>query len=323
MKRRARIGRSQIVVGLVVGVLLSLLVLGCGGVASAPEPVMDKAVLREVIVESEEAAYEAPAMAQGTAAPQFAMNSDDSAPVTERMIIRTGRIAMVVEDTRAARAAIEAMVAGMASEGAFIVSGDEYGGTGGAQPHISMSIRIPAAQFGQAMDRLADMAVEVTNRNESAQDVTEEYVDLEARLESLEAARQRLLGIMEESRSTKDLLEAEQQLTQREAEIESIKGRMKYLSQSALLSSIWIELEPYILSQPVDDTWRPAETVRRAVQALLSGLRGFAEFLIFFVIAFLPWLIVIALVIGVIVWFVRRRTRAGKQKDVAEDQESS
>ena len=134
MNKRARIGRSRMFVGLVVGVMLSLLVLGCGGIASAPEPAMDEAVLRTVVVESEEAAYEAPAMVEGTAAPQFAKNSGGSAPVTERMIIRTGRIAMVVEDTRAARAAIEAMVAGMASEGAFIVSGDEYGGTGGHNP---------------------------------------------------------------------------------------------------------------------------------------------------------------------------------------------
>ena len=71
--------------------------------------------------------------------------------------------------------------------------------------------------------------------------------------ESLEAARQRLLEIMEEARNTEDLLQAEQQLTQREAEIESIKGRMQYLEQSARLSSIWIELQPHILSQPVGD----------------------------------------------------------------------
>jgi hypothetical protein len=318
MRERARVGRSKIVGGLIAAVTISLFILGCGGLASAPEPAMDQAVVREVVVESEEAAYEAPAMPQGTAAPVFSKSSEGSAPVTERMIIRTGRISMVVEDTRAARAAIESMVAEMAPQGAFVVSGDEYGGTGGAQPHITMSVRIPAEQFGRTMDRLADMAIEVTNRNESAQDVTEEYVDLEARLESLEAARQRLLGIMEESRSTKDLLEAEQQLTQREAEIESIKGRMKYLSQSALLSSIWIELEPHILSQPVDDSWRPAETVRRAVEALLAGLRGFGDFLIFFAIAILPWLILVLLVIWVVVWFVRKRVRASDKKSTDE-----
>jgi DNA repair exonuclease SbcCD ATPase subunit len=175
------------------------------------------------------------------------------------------------------------------------------------------------------MDRLAELAVNVPSRNEASQDVTEEYVDLEARVESLEAARQRLLEIMQEARVTKDLLEAEQQLTQREAEIESLKGRMQYLEQSARLSSIWIELQPYILSQPVGDQWRPAETARRAVDALMDGLRGFGDFLIFFAIAVLPWLVVIGLVVLLLValvrWWVRvRRTHhadgseAGGQK---------
>jgi hypothetical protein len=177
-----------------------------------------------------------------------------------------------------------------------------------------MNIRIPAARFGETMDRLAELAVNVTNRTESGQDVTEEYVDLEARLESLEAARQRLLTIMEEARSTKDLLEAEQQLTQREAEIESIKGRMQYLEQSARLSSISIELRPYLLSQPLGDQWRPAETVRRAVDTLLDGLRGFADFAIFFAIAVLPWLVVIGAVLVAIVLLVRWRSRARRAR---------
>jgi len=257
-------------------------------------------------------------------AERVAKVSDEEAPrapgvanAIERLIIRTGNISMVVEDTLAAQATIEGMVERMAAEGAFVVSSEEYGGIEGDQPHITMSIRVPAARFGETMDRLADLAVNVTSRTESGQDVTEEYVDLEARLESLEAARQRLLTIMEEARSTKDLLEAEQQLTQREAEIESIKGRMQYLEQSARLSSIWIELQPYLLSQPVGDQWRPAETVRRAVDALLDGLRGFANFAIFFSIAVLPWLVVIGAVLAAIVLLVRWRSRARRARKAA------
>jgi hypothetical protein len=263
---------------------------------AAPEPVMEEVVVEKLVEmpPAEPAAYDASGLAYAA----------------ERLIIRTGNISMVVEDTRAALATIEGMVEGMAAEGAFVVSADEYGGTEGSQPHITISIRIPASRFDETMDRLADLAVNVTSRNESAQDVTEEYVDLEARLESLEAARQRLLDIMAEARTTKDLLEAEQQLTQREAEIESIKGRMQYLEQSARLSSIWIELQPYLLSQPVGDQWRPAETARRAVETLLDGLRGFGNFLIFFAIAILPWLVAIGLVIFLVVRLVRWRTRA-------------
>jgi hypothetical protein len=310
--------RCRFVAGLVaVAVLLGLLA-GCGGAASQPQPVAEEVfVERAVEMESEEAGFAAPEM------PAPREPADDSLQVVERLIIRTGGISMVVEDTRAARASIEGLVADMADQGAFVVSAEEYGGnTEGAQPHITMSIRVPATRFGAVMDQLAAMAVEVSSRNESAQDVTEEYVDLEARLESLEAARQRLLEIMEQARSTEDLLEAEQQLTQREAEIESIKGRMQYLEQSARLSSIWIELRPYILRQPVGEQWKPVETARRAVEALADALRGFGDFLIFFAIAVLPWLLLLALAVYVVYRLARWLTRRRRKKPTAEEPEA-
>jgi hypothetical protein len=311
------LGQRLIAGGVLLGILLAC-VAGCapGGSgfseALRPEPV-------QVVVEREVAM---PA-AEYAADEEGYYGVPKSAQAVERLIIRNGNISMVVEDTRNTQAAVEAMVAAMAAEGAFVVSSEEYGGTENSQPRISMSIRVPAARFDEAMERLAGLALQVNSRNESAQDVTEEYVDLEARLESLEAARQRLLEIMQEARSTKDLLEAEQQLTRREEEIESIKGRMQYLQQSARLASIWIELQPHILSQPVSDDWRPAETVRVAFEALLSGLRGFGDFLIFFAIAVLPWLLLLAVIVYVIVRLVRWRTRARREKRSAPGDEAA
>jgi hypothetical protein len=281
------------------------------GLAPEPEVIVEEVRVEKAVEEAPAPPLEAAYVPGGTLG---------LAQVAERLIIRTGNISMVVEDTRAAQATIEGMVEGMVGEGAFVVSSDEYGGAEESQPHITMGIRVPAARFDEAMDRLAEMAVEVTSRNESAQDVTEEYVDLEARLESLEAARDRLLEIMQEARSTKDLLEAEQQLTQRETEIESIKGRMQYLEESARLSSIWIELQPYLLSQPVAEQWRPAETARRAMGALVDGMRGFADFLIFFAIALLPWLLVIGAVLAAIVLLVRWRSQVRRAGRAASEQ---
>jgi hypothetical protein len=234
-----------------------------------------------------------------------------SQQLADRLIIRNGSITVAVDDTLASRKAIEDMVAQMAGEGAFIVSVDERGSSSDTDPYINMSIRVPAARFDEVMNQIAGMASKGTTptQSQSAEDVTNQYVDLDARLETLEAARLRLLEIMAEAQSAEDLLYAEQQLTQREAEIASIKGQMQYLSQSAALSSISISLQPYILSQPVDDTWRPAETVRRAWEALLSSLRGFGDLAIIVGIAILPWLVVIGLVVFGIVRFVRWRTR--------------
>lgn len=238
----------------------------------------------------------------------------------ERLIVRTGSIFMVVEDTRAAQAEIEQMVNSMADQGAFIVSSNEYGGAPDSPPYINMSIRVPAERFDEVMNRLKAMAVPGTTPtvSESAQDVTEEYVDLEARVQSLEAARDRLLELMQGAQTTEDLLLAEQQLTQREAEIEALKGRMRYLAETARLSLISIELQPYILSQPVDTRWRPAETVRRAFEALVNGARNFGDFLIYFSIAVLPWLLLAALVIYGIVRFIMWRVRIGRARRAAQ-----
>ncbi len=234
----------------------------------------------------------------------------------ERLIIRNGNITMAVDDTREVKKTIEEMVSQYAGQGAFVVSSNEYGGSPNSSPYISLSIRVPATEFDAAMDQLEGLAAAGTSPsiNEYSEDVTEEFVDIQARTQSLEAARDRLMGLMENAATTEDLLLAEQQLTAREAEIESLKGRMRYLSESARLSRIDIELQPYILSQPVDTRWRPMETVREALDKLVDGLRWFADFLIVFLIAVVPLLALFGAIIYGIVRFIMWLVRLGKKR---------
>ena len=219
-----------------------------------------------------------------------------------RVIIREGYITLVVEDTLAAKDAVEGMVGEMESEGAFIVSSEERAGAEGRMPIVNMAIRVPAKRFDEVMDRLAALAVRVEERRETAEDVTEEYVDLQGRLASMEAARDRLRGIMKEAETAEELLLTEEKLAEREAEIESLKGRLEYLTQSAQLSRVVITLSPSVLSQPVTGSWRPGETTRKAYAGLVRSAQGAVNVLIYFGIVILPWLIVI----GLIVYGVRR-----------------
>ncbi len=237
----------------------------------------------------------------------------------ERLIIRTGNISIQVEDTRAAQSAIEQMVAQMAGEGAFVVTSNEYGGSPGSSPYIDMTIRVPATRFDEVMSTIEALAVAGTNPSisTSAEDVTAQYVDLQARTQALEAARDRLMELMQGAETTEDVLMAEQQLTYREAELESMKGQMQYLAEAARLSLISIQLQPYILSQPVDTRWRPAETVRQAFDSLVDSARDFGDFLIFFAIAVLPWLLLFAAIIYGIVRFILWRVRVGQRKRAA------
>ncbi len=329
--------RGLIIGGIVLGTLVVCVIVAFavvlpqmrGGVAAsyAPEYAEEYGVGggyadEEFAAEAPAAPMEEEALVERVAVPTMAaqdITGDQTVQPIERLIIRNGSISMTVEDTRAAKAAIEQMVAGMSAEGAFVVSSNESASGVDTSPYINMSIRVPATRFDEAMDQLAALAVPGTSPtiSESAQDVTEEYVDIQARVESLEAARDRLVELMRSAQTTEDLLMAEQQLTQREAEIEALKGRMRYLSESARLSRIDISLSPYILSQPVDTRWRPAETVREAFNALVNSLRGFGDFLIFFAIAALPWLLLAGLVIYAVVRVVIWRVRIGQQRRAA------
>lgn len=267
-------------------------------------------------------AMEAPAMDKAGEdefyrAEQSTANAEPMATI-DRLIIRNGDINIEVEDTRQARDKIEEIVLEMREQGAFVLSSTEHGSESDKNPYISMVIRIPADSFENVMDIIADMAVVVNSRNEFAEDVTEEYFDLGNRLESMEAARERLLQIMENADTTEDLLVAEQQLTQRETEIESIKGRMQYLSESARLSRITISLQPYHLAQPIDTQWKPLETMREAIDDLIDGFQGFIEFLLYFSIAVLPWLAFFGLTIWLAVKFFRRRKAKKEEKENQE-----
>ncbi|MEW5870710.1 MAG: DUF4349 domain-containing protein [Chloroflexota bacterium] len=268
--------------------------------AYATEAAVMKTVEVEKVVEVTTYAY--PGAGMG-------LVSDGAPANTERLLVRQGDIRLQVEDTLAARQSIEAMVSEMAGEGAFVLSASQYGGQEERSPEISISIRVPARRFDEVMTKLAGLARRVIDRSESAQDVTAEYVDLQARLKSLQTARERLEKLMGSAATTKELLEAEQQLTQREAEIESIQGRMKYLESVAALSLINITLTPYLPSQPLESGWQPAETARRAVDSLVDSLQGFVDFVIYFSIATLPWLVVLALVVFIVLRLVIRRKK--------------
>ena len=143
-----------------------------GGVAmnsAEPQYAGERSAVGGADVYMGDVAQEAPA-----ALPQDGVASDELAASSvaqqdiQRLIIRTGSVSLSAEDTRVAKASIEAMINEMASAGAFIVNSNEYGGSEDVSPYINMQIRVPAERFNEAMDRIVALAVEGTTptRNE-------------------------------------------------------------------------------------------------------------------------------------------------------------
>ena len=245
-----------------------------------------------------------------------AANSAAAPLPQERLIIRTADMHLVVTDTENALR----LIANMANEnGGWVVNSnvfqyDEHAKTG------DITVRIPSEGFDSALEALQAMAVEVKSVNTSGQDVTEEFVDLSSRLGNLEATADRVRGFMEETENVEEALAVNQELSRLESEIEVIKGRMQYLSQSASFSTIHIQLTPDILSQPIEvGGWQVTGVIRDAIEALVEALQALASFAIWLVIFLLPIGLIIIVPIWLVVRFVRGRRRRKQTRSVSEN----
>lgn len=155
-----------------------------------------------------------------------------------RMIVRTAEIALVVNDVAIALDQVAELAEGL---GGYVVSSTRWKEEETRLVGI-ITIRVPAEDFGIVMDALRGLAVDVTHEETSAQDVTEEYVDLSAKLQNLEATEEQLLRLMEKAEKVEDVLKVQIELSKTRGEIERTKGRMQYLERTSATSLIRVQL---------------------------------------------------------------------------------
>jgi hypothetical protein len=293
---------SKVVKLLFIGVVGVLLAVSCAS-KEAMSPV--QTVVVEKVVERESLSMtEAPA---ADASYYGGEAQQSAAPLPERMIIRTADMSIVVEDTEATVEAIRLMA--KSYEG-YIA--DSSGWLSDEQPFARMTIRVPAASLDEAMAQLRQMALRVDSENMSGQDVTEEYVDIAARLRNLEATETELLALLTEVRENRgkaeDILAIYRELTNVRQQIESLKGRSQYLERMTDLATISINIQPKQAPRSVVEAtrWNPLVTLNNA-------LRGFVRFfqvlldLLIYVLIFSPLVLVPILVIWLVVRAIRRR----------------
>ena len=128
-------------------------------------------------------------------------------------------------------------------------------------------------------------------------------------------------GFLAETENVEEALAVNVELSRLEAEIESLKGRQQYLSQSAAFSTIHITLTPDAASQPIEiGGWQPQGIAKDAVESLVSALQGVAGFAIWLVVFVLPILLVVGLPLYLGGRFVWRRVR-GRRVSVAPSEE--
>jgi len=169
-------------------------------------------------------------------------------------------------------------------------------------------VRVPVEQYEAFLDSLSELGVPETF-NQTAQDVTEEYVDLEARIANKKRLEERILDLLESSEGEiKDVIEVERELARVRSEVEQMEGRLRYLQNRTALTTVTIrgiERQDYVPPQAPSFLGR----IGQAWETSLISLRRFGEGLTVTVVFLFPWLVLLVVVVAPVTWCVRRYSR--------------
>lgn len=172
--------------------------------------------------------------------------SDEAAvPVAELpgagpKVIQTATLGVVVEEGRFDDAVRQAR--GIAARlGGFVVSSQTQRGDEDVPRSGMLVLRVPGESYAAAMDALGRLG-EIEHESEEGTDVSQEYVDLEARQRHLEAVEAQLLELLERARTVQAALAVQSQLNGTQLELEQVRGRLRFLDDRTELATITLEL---------------------------------------------------------------------------------
>ena len=223
------------------------------------------------------------------------------AVVNVRSVIRTGEVAVTSTDLDAARSALDDLLA--AVNGTLDREQTEHDPDGEIE-RSTLVVRVPVASFDAAVDGIQGLG-KVKSAQTAAKDVTTEVIDVDERVETLETSLDRLQDYQRDARDIDDLIRYEQQITERESELQSLKAQQAYLADQTSMSTITV-----YLSTPRKYVAPPGALEDAGfISGIKSGWSALVDTVVVVLTvvgAILPFAAVLALV-GVPLWLLVRR----------------
>lgn len=232
-----------------------------------------------------------------------------AAEAADRKIIRNASLTMEVKSTSDMQHKVTSIAE---SHGGFVVT-SEAKQREDADPEkrtldIKLVVRVPSERFGSALDQIRGLANTLREENVTGQDVTEEFIDLEARIRTQKALELQFLEIMKQARKVEDALEVQRQIADVRTDIEKLEGRKRFLENRASLSTIVVSLEGP--RQIIVNTTSFGRSVRESLAEGVDLGSAILLFLVRFVIIMVPVTVFVLLPLGLLFrYFVRRAKR--------------
>jgi Domain of unknown function (DUF4349) len=237
--------------------------------------------------------------------PTAAPGDGVGAPVDDARIVRTGAIDLEVTDVDAA---LDAARAGIRALGGYI--GASRTQHVDDRPTASVTYRVPTDRWEEALAllrRLDGLTSRVVDERTDAVEVTAAIVDLEARIRNLRASEAALQEIAARATRIGDVLEVQAQLTTVRGQIEQLGAQLTDLGDRADLATLTATFRvPVVAVEAAAERWEPATVVDEATASLVTVLQALTTAAIWFVIVWLPVLLLVGLV-GVATLVIGRR----------------
>jgi len=242
------------------------------------------------------------------APPQTSETGSNGVPVPQafdptRSIILTANIAMKATDPWATAEKAQAVATDLGGD----VIGLNESGTKDDRV-ASLTLRVPSAQFTEALRRLRALDADVTSSTVNGQDVSDQFVDLKARLAAKQAEEDRYNALLGRAATVDEILKVDAALSNVRTQIEQLQGQVNSINSRTQFSTITVSVSPAIA--PVgtpSGTWDPSKTVAQAFATLAAVLRGFADAAIWMLV--FGWIPLVALALGLILTRGRRVAR--------------
>lgn len=238
-----------------------------------------------------------------------AVKADTTAEAADRKIIRNADITIEVSSTTEAQHRVTSIAEG---HGGFVVTSEakQRQSTDPAQrlTDFKLVVRVPANQFGVALDEIKKLASNVPEEKTTGQDVTEEFIDLEARIKTQKALEIQFLEIMRQATKVADALEVQRQIAEVRTEIEQLEGRKRFIENRSSLATITVNVQA---PRPVlvTTTTGFGHSLREAISESVEVASGMVLFFVRFVIVMLPVLLFVGVPSVVVLRYLVRRAR--------------
>ena len=258
---------------LLIVLIITILISGCARKQeNAPSAYMDQFISGGILPDSlrMEESFAAPESAAKSASVDMQTNA-----VQERLIVRTGVLSIQVLD---AKQTIDAIAALAVQYGGFVVSsttynkGSYYVDDATNLPLLSgdVVIRVNVENFDSAIKAIEEMTPDITknvsNKTITGEDITSDYVDSNAKLVALEETRDKLNEILSTAKTAEETLLIYREITDVNSQIEVLKGQIKYMKDSAVLSSISIHIDTIRPTGITVKPWSLGTVISNAVQ---------------------------------------------------------